>query len=232
MTPGKKVWSKWVETRKYPNKLWYESSGLSPREGSTQLKSGTKCTKRCGWSSGHFGLHPRQSSLQHVRLANASFADLKARRNRDTVSFYVVPLEDLRMKRKIWSLLRETSQVFATHVEEGLNEHGLQKDALVPWWYWKATLKTCSVHWRDGFILAIASVRANDLEQLVRETFRVRACECVNPGFLTTVEILRRQVAWNAEDFFWIYDPIHTLAVADEVGFVGMKNLSKRRASL
>ena len=29
MTPGKKVWSKWVETRKDPNKLWYESSGLS-----------------------------------------------------------------------------------------------------------------------------------------------------------------------------------------------------------
>ena len=50
MTPGKKVWSKWVETRKDPNKLWYESSGLGPREGSTQLKSRTKCAKRCGWS--------------------------------------------------------------------------------------------------------------------------------------------------------------------------------------
>ena len=212
---------------------------LSPREGSTQSKSRTKCTKRCGWPSGYFEPHPRQSSLQHVHLANASFADLKAWRNRDTVSFYVVPPKDLRRKRKIWSLLknrcgiRGTSQVFATHVEEGLHEHGLQKDALAPRWYWKATLKTCSVHCRgDGFILAIASVRANDLEQLMRETFRVRACECVNPEFLTTVEILRRKVAWNAEDFFWIYDPIHTLAVADEFGFVGMKKLEQTKSIL
>ena len=42
MTPGMKVWSKWLETRKDPNKLWYELSGLSPREGSTQSKSRTK----------------------------------------------------------------------------------------------------------------------------------------------------------------------------------------------
>ena len=46
MTPGEKVWSKWVKTRKDPNKLWYELSGLSLREGSTQPKSRTKCTKR------------------------------------------------------------------------------------------------------------------------------------------------------------------------------------------
>ena len=173
MTPGKKVWSKWVETRKDPNKLWYELSGLSPREGSTQSKSGTKCTKRCGWSSGYFEPHPRQRFLQRVLLADARFADLKAWRNRDTISFYVVPPKDFRRKRKIWSLLknrcgiRDTSQVFVTHLEEGPNEHGLQKDALVPWWHWKATLKTCGVHWRDGFTPSISGVRANDLEQLI-----------------------------------------------------------------
>ena len=108
--------------------------------------------------------------------------------------------------------------MFATHVE-GLNEHGLQKDALVPWWYWKATLKTCSENWGDGFIPAISGVRANDLEQLMREAFRVRVCERVVLGFLTTAEILRRKRAWNAEDFFKIYDPIHTLALADEFGW-------------
>ena len=54
------------------------------------------------------------------------------------------------------------------HVEEGPNEHGLQKDAVVPLWYWKGSLKTCSVYWRDGFILAISGVRANDFEQLMR----------------------------------------------------------------
>ena len=77
---------------------------------------------------------------------------------------YPVGVKDqmyLRRKRKIWSLLKnrcgihDTSQVFATHVEEDLNEHGLLKDALVPWWYWKAMLKTCSVHCGDGFIPAI-----------------------------------------------------------------------------
>ena len=91
---------------KDPNKPWYESSGLSPRGSSTQSKSRTKCTKRCGWSSGYFEPHPRQRSLQRVHLANASFADLKVQRNRDTISFYVVTPKDLRRKRKIWSLLK------------------------------------------------------------------------------------------------------------------------------
>ena len=86
MTPGKNAWSIWVETRKDPNNPWYELSGLSPREGSTQPKSRTKCIKRCGWSNGHFGPHPRPSSLQRGLSANASFADLKVWRNRDTVS--------------------------------------------------------------------------------------------------------------------------------------------------
>ena len=197
-----------METRKDPNKPWYELSGLSHREGSTQSKSRTKCTKICGWSSGYFGPHPRQSSLQRVHLANASFAGLKAWRNRDTISFHVVAPKDLRRKRKIWSLLknrcgtRDTSQVFVTYLEEGPNEHGLQKDALVPWWYWKATLKTCSVYWRDGFIPAISGVRTNDLEQLMREAFRLKVCERVDPGLLTSVEFMRRKVAWNAEDLF------------------------------
>ena len=235
MTPGKKVWSKWVETRKDPNKPWYELSGLSPREGSTQSKSRTNCTKRCGWSSGYFEPHPRQRLLLRVHLASASFADLKAGRNRDTISFYVVPPKDPRRKRKNWSLLknrcgvRDTSQVFATYVEEGPTEHCLQKDALVPSWYWKATLKTCGVYRGDGFTLAISGVRANDLERLMRETFRVRVCERVDPGFLVTVVFMRRKVAWNAEDFFRIYDPIHTLALAEEFGFVGKKQLEQTK---
>ena len=121
--------------------------------------------------------------------------------------------------------------MFATHVEEGPNEHSLLKDALVPWWYWKAKLKTCGVCRGDGFIPAISGVRANDLEQLMRdETFRVRVCERVDPGFLTTVEIMRRKVTWNVEDFFRIYDPIHTLALADESGFVGKKQLEQTKS--
>ena len=63
----------------------------------------------------------------------------------------------------------------------------------------------------------------------MRETFRVKVCEHVDPGFLTTAEILRRKEAWNAEDFFRIYDPTHTLALADEFGFVGKKQLEQTK---
>ena len=64
----------------------------------------------------------------------------------------------------------------------------------------------------------------------MREMFRVSVCERVDPGFLTSVEILRRKIAWNAEDLFWIYDPLHTLAVADEFGFVGKKQLEQTKS--
>ena len=166
-------------------------------------------------------------------FANARFADLKVWRNRDTISFYVVAPKG-RRKRKIWSLLK--NRAFVTRVK--CLQHTWRK---VPtntvfrkthWCrggYWKSTLKTCSVHWGDGYTPAIAGVRANDLEQLMRETFRVRVCERVDPGFLTTVEILRRKVAWNVEDFFWIYDPKHTVALADEFGFVGKKQLEQTK---
>ena len=66
----------------------------------------------------------------------------------------------------------------------------------------------------------------------MRETFRVRVCERVDPGFLTTMEILRRKVAWNAEDFFRIYDPTHTLALADEFGFIGKNQLEQTKSIL
>ena len=75
-----------------------------------------------------------------------------------------------------------------------------------------------------------SGVRANDLEHLMRETFKVRVCECVDPGFLITVAFMRRKVAWNAEDFSWIYDPIHTLALADEFGFVDKKQLEQTKS--
>ena len=46
-------------TKKDPNKPWYESSGLSHREDSTQSESRTKCTKTCGCPSGYFEPHLR-----------------------------------------------------------------------------------------------------------------------------------------------------------------------------
>ena len=46
------------------------------------------------------------------------------------------------------------------------------------------------------------------------------------------MEILRSQVAWNVEDFFRINDPKHTLALADEFGFVGKKQLEQTKLSI
>ena len=66
----------------------------------------------------------------------------------------------------------------------------------------------------------------------MREAFRAKVCERVDPGFLTTVEFMRRKVAWNVEAFFRIYDPIHTLALADEFGFVGKKQLEQTKSIL
>ena len=53
-----------------------------------------------------------------------------------------VPLKDFRKKGKIWRLLkslygtRDAIQVFATHLEEGLNEHSFQSNAVEPCLYW------------------------------------------------------------------------------------------------
>ena len=71
--------------------------------------------------------------------------------------------------------------------------------------------------------------RADDLEQLMREVFKVKICERIGPGFLTSVEFLHTEVAWNAEEFSWTHDPKHTLAMADEFGFNGKKQLEQTK---
>ena len=71
-------------------------------------------------------------------------------------------------------------------------------------------LEALGVHWGDDFIFGIPDDRAEDLEQLMREVFKVKICERIGPGFLTSVEFLHRKVAWNAEGFSWTHDPTHT----------------------
>ena len=63
----------------------------------------------------------------------------------------------------------------------------------------------------------------------MREVFKVKICECIGPGFLTSVEFLHRKVAWNAEVFSWTHDPKHTLAMADGFGFNGKKQLEQKK---
>ena len=116
-TPGEKIWSTWVETRKDPY-----SPAVRCRLCATEVNT---------------------------------------------------PPKDLR-KGKIWRLLkslygtRDASQVFATYVEEGLTDHGFQRNAVVPCLYWGAMLDALGVHWGNDFIFG----RADDLEQLMREVFK------------------------------------------------------------
>ena len=148
---------------------------------------------------------------------------------------YVVPRKDLRKNLKIWRLLkslygtRDASQVFATYVEEGLNDHGFQSNAVVPCLCWWTMLEALGVHWDDDFICSIPDDRADDLEQLMREVFKVKICERIGPGCLTSVEFLHRKLAWSAEGFSWTHDPKHTLAMADGFGFNGKKQLEQTK---
>ena len=49
--------------------------------------------------------------------------------------------------------------------------------------YWGAMLEAVGVHWGDDFIFGIPDDRADDLEQLMREVFKVKICECIGPWF-------------------------------------------------
>ena len=139
--PGDKTWSKWVETRKDPN-----SSATRCRLCATEVNTGES-------RSNTFAATP---PLKFVRLMLSWAVSYKRKRANASmiiavfgisVAFFhgkvrkvtnVVPPQDLRKKGKIWRLLeslfgtRDASQVFATYVEEGLNDHGFQRNAVVP----------------------------------------------------------------------------------------------------
>ena len=83
---------------------------------------------------------------------------------------------------------------------------------------------------RDDFIFGIPDDRADDLEQLMREAFKVKICERIGPGFSNICGIfLHRKVAWNAEGFSWTHVPKHTLAMADAFGLNGKKQLEQTK---
>ena len=90
-------------------------------------------------------------------------------------------------------------------------------------------LEALEVHWGDDFIFGIPDDKADDLEHLMREVFKVKICERVGPGFLTSVEFLHKKVGWNAEGFSWTHDPKHTLAMAEGFGFSGKKQLDQTK---
>ena len=95
--------------------------------------------------------------------------------------------------------------------------------------YWGATLEALGVLCGDDFIFGIPADKADDLEQLMREVFKVTICERIGPGFLTSVEFLHRKVGWNAEGLSWTHDPKHTLAMADGFGYNGKKQFEQTK---
>ena len=172
-------WSKWVETRKDAN-----SSAIRCRLCATEVKTGES-------RSDTFAATPHLKFVRQILSWAASYKPKRANASMIIAVFdisvaffhgkvrkviYVVPPKDLRKKGKIWRLLkslygtRDGSQVFATYVEEGLNDHGFQRNAVVPCLYWGATLEALGVHWGDDFIFGIPDDRADDLEHLMRET--------------------------------------------------------------
>ena len=90
-------------------------------------------------------------------------------------------------------------------------------------------LEALGVHWGDDFIFGIPDERADDLEHQMREVFKVKICERIGPGFLTSAEFLHRKVGWIAEGFSWTHDPKLTLAMADGFGFLGKKQLEQTK---
>ena len=124
-TPGKKIWSKWVETRKDPN-----NSAIRCRLCASEVNTGES-------RSDTFAAAP---PLKFVRLILSWAASISVAFFHGKVRkvIYVVPPKNLRKKGKIWRLLkslygtRDASHVFATYLEVRLNDHGFQRNAVVP----------------------------------------------------------------------------------------------------
>ena len=163
VAPGKKFWSKWVETRKDPN-----SPAIRCRLCATEVNTGEPRSDTfletlplkfvrlvLSWAASYQPKRANASMIIAVFDTSVAFFHGTVRK-----VIYVVPPKDLRKKVNISRLLkslygtRDASQLFATYVEEGLNEHGFQRNAVVPCLYWRAVLEALGVHWGDEFSLA------------------------------------------------------------------------------
>ena len=192
VTPNKKIWSKWVETRKDPNSPATRCRLCAMEVNTNESRSDTFAATPplkfvrviLSWAASYKPKRENASMIIAVFDMSVAFFRGKVRQ-----VIYVVPPKDLRKKGKIWSLLkslngtRDASLVFATYVEEGLNDHGFQRNAVVPCLYWGATLEALGLHWRDDIIFSIPDGRADDLEQLMCEMFKVKICERIGPWF-------------------------------------------------
>ena len=203
-TPGEKIWSKWVETRKDPN-----SSAIRCRLCATEVNMGELRSDTfaaipllkfvrliLSWAASCKPTRANASMIIAVFDISVAFFHGKVRK-----VIYVVPPKDLRKKGKIWRLLkslcgsRDASQVFATYVEEALNDHGFQRTAAVPCLYWGAMLEALGVDWGYDFVFGIPDDRGGRSRTIdALKCFKGKICERIGPGFLTSVEFLHRKV--------------------------------------
>ena len=201
-TPGKKIWSKWVETRKDRN-----SSAIRCRLCATEVNTGES-------RSDTFAAIP---PLKFVRLILSWAASYKPKRANASMIIAVFDISVASFHGKVRKVITWCHQrtfarrgrsgdcskvstelvtrvkVFAAYVEEGLSDHGFQRNAVVPCLYWGAMLEALGVHWGDDFIFGIPDDRADDLERLMREVLKVKICERIGPGFLTSLEFLHTE---------------------------------------
>ncbi|CAK0793479.1 unnamed protein product [Prorocentrum cordatum] len=232
------------ELRDLADSLPNEDDMVEVAESRDESKEGEIWTNRVGWRTRKF-----------VRLILAWAASYSPRRNSAgakmilllfdiSVAFfhglvrkvlYVVPPKDLRKKGKVWGLLRslygtrDASQVFQTYVADNLSEHGFDRNAVVPCLYWSCELEALGVHWGDDFIYALPNDSADDLEQLMREVFKVKICERVGPNCKSSAAFLHRTLSWSSKGFTWAHDPTHTVAMAKAFGFDGQTRLDQEK---
>ena len=157
VTPGKKIWSKWVETRKDPN-----NPSIGCRLCATEVNMGEPRSDTCAatlWLCLTFrerSFH-RESAQGDLRSAiRRTFARRRRSGGWSRVSTELVT--QVKCLRRTW--------------EEGLNDHGFpEKMRWCRVCIGGAMLEALGVHWGDDFIFGIPDERADDLEQMMREVF-------------------------------------------------------------
>ena len=124
VTPGRRIWSKWVETRKDRAR---KSTRVNRDLTSLRQRLLKFVRLILSWAASWKPKRANASMIIAVFDISVPFFHGKVRK-----VMYVVLQKDLRKKVKIWikSLngTRDASQVFATHVEEGLSEHENNKN--------------------------------------------------------------------------------------------------------
>ena len=83
------------------------------------------------------------------------------------------------------------------------------------------------MHWGDDFIFGIPDDRADDLDQLMREVLKVKICERIGPGFLTSLEFVHRR--WHGTLKVSPGRTIRNTHWADGFGFNGKKQLEQTK---